>query len=179
MNLLKLIRNADTEHSRRVSQITGLMARRAGYSQAESRMIEQAALFHDAGKAAIPQSILNKPSSLTPAEISLVKTHTSAGAFQLSDAVRILSLATILAEQHHEHIDGNGYHHLSGDEIHPYAKLVACADVFDALYSRRAYKEPWSVESIKDYFAAKSGKQFDSKMTLLLLSIIDDILTLY
>lgn len=178
MELLNLIKSANTDHSRRVSQISGLMAQRAGFSQDESRIIAEAALFHDVGKAAIPQSILNKSCELTPDEFEIIKTHTTAGAARLREAAGMLSLAAVLAEQHHERIDGTGYHSLSAGEIHTHAKLVACADVFDALYSRRPYKEPWEMEKILRYFNGQAN-QFDPAMVKTLLNAIVDILALY
>ena len=172
MNFLKLTNSADTEHSRKVSQISGLMAEKAGYSQDESQSISQAALYHDVGKSSIPAYILNKPAALTPDEYDIIKTHTAIGA-------EILTVAAILAEQHHERIDGNGYHRLSSGKIHPYAKLVACADVFDALYSHRAYKKPWDMAKIREYFNAQAGTQFNPAMVQVLFSIIEDVLNLY
>ena len=90
-----------------------------------------------------------------------------------------MSAATIVASQHHEQVDGTGYHHLSGENIHPYARLVACADVMDALYSRRSYKEPWDIAKIREYFTAHSGKQFDPEMVRILFSVLADVLALY
>lgn len=179
MDLLSLINNANYEHSRRVSEISGLLAERAGYSQAESRVIAQAALFHDVGKSAIPPSILNKPASLTPGEYELVKTHAALGCKQITEVIHILTAAALIAQQHHEHENGGGYYHLSGSDIHPYSKLVACADVFDALYNRRPYKEPWDMDKIRAYFTAQTGKQFDGEMVALLFGMIDDVLKLY
>ena len=179
MDLPELINNANYEHSRKVSAISGLMAEKAGLPQSGSRDIAQAALYHDVGKSAVPPDIINKPASLTPAEYEIIKTHTTAGVRQINDVVRLLTIAGILAGQHHEHVDGRGYHHLSGDKIHPYAKLVACADVFDALYSQRPYKERWDLAKIRRYFITQSGNQFDPVMVDVLFSILDDVLALY
>ena len=180
MDLQALINNTNYDHSRKVSQISGLMARKAGYSENESRIIEQAALFHDVGKSEIPKYILRKPASLTPEEYETIKTHVTAGYKQLNEAAQILGVASKVASDHHEHVDGYGYPHgITSNEMHDYAKLVACADVMDALYNRRAYKEPWSVSKIKEYFTARYGKQFDPEMVKVLFSIMDDILQIY
>jgi HD-GYP domain-containing protein (c-di-GMP phosphodiesterase class II) len=156
-----------------------MMAVKAGYSYAESELIAQAAYFHDVGKAAIPARILSKPSALTPQEFNIIKTHTTIGSKQISDAAKVLALASIVALQHHEHMDGNGYQHLVGSDIHPYTKLIECADVLDALLSRRVYKDPWDIPSIRAYFTTQSGKQFDPAMVNVLFSILDDVLALY
>ena len=179
MDLQRLHNSANRGHSRRVSAISGLIAERAGYPQAESRIIAQAALFHDCGKSEIPAHVLYKPSVLTPGEYGVIKTHTTIGYRLLSEAARILTAAAFVAGHHHEHMNGAGYHNLSGDEIHPYARLVACADVFDALYSRRAYKKPWDMTKIRAFFAEQSGKQFDPIMAALLFNGIDDVLSIY
>jgi len=179
MDLLKLIDNTNYEHSRQVSEISKLMAKKAGYSQAESRIIAQAALYHDIGKVAIPPCILNKPASLTPDEYEIVKTHAAVGCKQITEAVQVLTIAAIIAQQHHEYQNGCGYYRLSGDDIHPYAKLVAVADVFDALYSKRAYKKAWNMRKIREHFTEQTGKQFDAEMVSLIFSIIKDVLELY
>lgn len=179
MDLFSLTSNADCDHSRKVSQISRLMAHKAGYSKNEIEIISQAAWFHDVGKSDIPECILNKPSKLTPDEYEIVQTHTTNGYRQINEAARILSLAAVVAREHHEHVNGDGYFNLTGREMHPYSKLVACADVFDALRSRRVYKDPWSIDKIRDLFAEQSGKHFDTAMVSVLFSIMDDVLTLY
>lgn len=179
VDLFSLVDSTNFEHSQTVSQISRLMASKAGFSDSESQVIAQAALCHDVGKSAIPADILNKPSSLTPAEYETIKTHTTAGYEQITKAIQTLTTAAIVALQHHEHIDGGGYWHLRGEDIHPYAKLVAVADVFDALYSRRSYKEPWGVDRVKGYIAQQAGRQFDKDAVGLLFSILSDVLLLY
>jgi putative nucleotidyltransferase with HDIG domain len=179
MDLQTLSNSAGRGHSRRVSAISGLLADRAGYSQAESQVIAQAALLHDCGKAYIPADILYKPSALTPGEYGIIKTHTDIGCELLNEAAQLLATAAIVAKQHHEYINGSGYHHMLGGEIHPYAKLIACADVFDALYSRRPYKEPWDISKIQAFFTEQSGKHFDPAMVHALFSVIDKVLALY
>ena len=180
MDLAKLINSTKYEHSRKVSLISGLMAEKAGYSQSEVQIISQAALYHDIGKSGIPKIILNKTSVLTPEEFDIVKTHTVIGCNQITHAIQVLTAAAIVAQQHHEHVNSDaGYHRLSGDAIHPYAKLVAVADVYDALRARRSYKEPWDAARIAEYFAAQSGKQFDRDMVNLLFRVLGDVQALY
>jgi HD-GYP domain-containing protein (c-di-GMP phosphodiesterase class II) len=181
MDILHLIDNAASDtHSRNVALISEMMARKAGYSDAESRIIAQAALFHDAGKIEIPGHILNKPSALTPDEYDIVKTHTTAGYKRLNKAAQILALASVASLQHHEHADGHGYpDSIAGSETHPYSKLIACADVADALFSHRTYKNPWNINIIRAYFTEQSGKQFDPAMVRVLFSIMDKVQALY
>jgi HD-GYP domain-containing protein (c-di-GMP phosphodiesterase class II) len=148
MNLRQLVENTEFEHSKNVARISELLALRAGYAESEAAVIAQAALCHDVGKTGIPAYILNKPSSLTREEFEIVKTHTDIGHEQIMTVAEVLSAAARTAREHHERPDGNGYLRLSEREIHPYAKLVAIADVFDALYSKRAYKEAWGLSDI-------------------------------
>ena len=180
MQVSQLLKDTEFDHSRKVSQISGLMAQKAGYSQDESRIIAECALFHDVGKCAVPAQILSKPATLTPDEYEIVKTHAAIGYKRLCEAAQILGLAAKVAIDHHEHVDGCGYPHgITSNEMHKYAKIVACADVMDALYSRRAYKEPWNIPQIRDYFTARAGKQFDPAMVKILFCIMDDVLKLY
>jgi putative nucleotidyltransferase with HDIG domain len=180
MDLENLIGGTRDGHSRRVSEISGLLAEKAGYPMAEIELIKQAALLHDTGKDDIAEHLINKPSRLTPDEYDIVKSHTTIGYKQLNEAARILALAAVVARQHHEHADGYGYPDgITGSEMHPYSKIIAVADVFDALYSRRPYKEPWDIERIRAYFTEQAGEQFDREAAMLLLSIIADVQAVY
>ena len=177
MNLDTLVENTCFAHSRQVSKISALLAECAGYSPDQAAIIEQAALYHDIGKSDIPEYILNKPGALTPEEFAVVKTHTALGYDKIRDTINILSAAADVCRDHHERPDGAGYRGMTN--IHPYTKLISVADVFDALYSKRAYKAGWSVAEIRDYFKACSGTQFDEGIVALLFSVIDRILLLY
>ena len=180
MDLLAIAAGLNFEHSKQVARISGILALRLGFSQAESQLITQAAAYHDIGKIAIPRQILNKPGALTPEEFELVKTHTDIGCKQLSEAAEVLSLAAEIAHYHHEKMNGFGsYHGFTGAEIHPYIRLVTVADVFDALISKRAYKDSWDEKTVCEYFKEQAGKQFDTDIVSALLSIIDEILLLY
>lgn len=179
MDLTALAQSTKFEHSRQVAKISRLLAQLAGYSEIETEIIEQAALFHDIGKDAIPSGILNKPGTLTPQEFAIIKSHTVIGQERLSQAVQTLSAAIIVAQQHHERLDGSGYLSMEGKDIHPYAKLIAVADVFDALVSRRSYKEPWSIARTGTYLQELSGIQFECNIVSMLLGNMDQVLTLY
>jgi putative two-component system response regulator len=166
-------------HSEKVSEICKILARAAGFSEAEEQLVSQAALFHDIGKTSIPVEILQKPGPLTEAEFKIVKTHTEIGHSRLSEALKILQVADTVAQFHHEKLDGRGYYELSGGEVPFYARMVAVADVFDALVSKRAYKPAWDVQSVCEYLQRNSGSEFDPTIVRLLLSVLDPIMELY
>lgn len=151
------------QHVRRVSTYCKLIALGIGLSEHEAEVIEIASPLHDFGKIGIPDNILHKPGKLEGEEWETMKTHAMIGCELLNNSDReILKAASVIAGQHHEHWDGNGYPKgLSGKDIHIYARIVAVADVFDALGSRRCYKEPWPLKKIIDYLKKCSGKQFD------------------
>jgi putative nucleotidyltransferase with HDIG domain len=177
--LNKLLNDTGFAHSKQVAEISALLAAAAGYSEDETALIKQAALYHDIGKMDIPSAILNKPGKLTPEEFEIVKTHTALGHKEILETIEVLAIAARVCREHHERIDGTGYCQISGGDIHPYAKLIAAADVFDALFSQRSYKAAWDIRQICEYFREQSGKQFDCEIVKLLLSAIDAILPLY
>ena len=168
------------EHSRKVSQISGMLAKHAGFSPAEIKIIEQAAAFHDLGKCGLPMYVLQKNGALTQGEYEIIKTHTTIGASRIYEIIKVLIAAEYIAAGHHERCDGKGYPNgLTGDETHPLARLVGVVDVLDALLANRSYKQPWRLEDACRYIEQNSGKQFDSKYVRLLLEIIDRIAPLY
>lgn len=179
MDLITLEKTPHFEHSRKVSQISGLLAKAAGYGPEQVHIIEQAALFHDVGKSYIPAEILFKPGKLTESEFAIVKQHTVLGHQQIKDTLRVLAIADAMANYHHEKYDGTGYHGLSGEGIPLDARLVAVADVFDALFSKRVYKDAWSVDDVLKYMEENAGTQFDKDFIKLLLLQISEILELY
>ncbi len=179
MILKSLIAMTDNEHSRKVSEISGILATHSGCPPDVVSLIRQAALLHDAGKNGVDQNILNCPGKLTADEYEAVKAHTAFGARIIDDVVKLLATAQIIAKQHHERINASGYLGLPGDKIHPFAKIVAIADVCDALISKRPYKESWAIEDVARYFQENSGTLFDASLTLILLHHIDEIAGLY
>jgi len=179
MTLETLINHTCFTHSRQVSKISALLAECAGYSPDETALIEQAALYHDIGKTDIPEQILNKPGALTREEFAIVKTHTELGFNKITETVHILTVAADICRDHHERPDGAGYGGIKDRDIHPYTKLISVADVFDALYSKRAYKEAWDIDKIRGFFHEQSGAQFDAGIVMLLFSVLDKVLPLY
>ncbi len=149
-------------HSQRVGRTAGLLARRLGLPEPQVSLITRAAPLHDIGKLGIPDSILLKPGKLTWEEFEVAKQHTLIGARILSGSqIPLLQLAEEISLTHHERWDGTGYSGLAGDSIPLVGRIVALADVFDALTSERPYKHAWTVEMAIEEVIKQSGKQFD------------------
>ncbi len=164
-------------HVKRVAQISRLLASLSGLPDEEAELIKMAAPLHDVGKIAIPDSILNKPGKHDADEWAIMQTHAQIGEDILSKSDRrILQLAAIIAGQHHERWDGTGYpHNLKGEQIHIAGRITALADVFDALGSKRCYKEAWEPERIVALIQEEAGKQFDPALVTLLLDNLDQV----
>jgi len=151
------------QHVRRVAEYCRLIAIGVGLSEREAEIIEAAAPLHDFGKIGIPDGILHNPGRLSAVEWEVMKTHASLGEELLSRSNReILKAASIIAGQHHERWDGGGYPRgLKGEEIHLYGRISAIADVFDALGTKRCYKDAWPMEKIIELLQEQRGQQFD------------------
>lgn len=167
-------------HVRRVGEYAGLLARDAGLPEREARLLALAAPLHDVGKIGVPDSILNKPGRYDQNERNIMSAHAEIGRAMLEGYDRpLLSVAAIVAGQHHERWDGQGYpDRLAGEDIHIYGRITAIADVFDALVSERAYKPAWPLEDVVVYMRENAGKQFDPELTDLFLRRLDDIRTI-
>lgn len=161
------------EHTKRVGMICALIAGALGLDHKEIQVLERAAPLHDVGKIGIPDRILLKPGLLTPSEFELMKRHTSIGARLLSESVSpTLQLAETIAATHHERWDGSGYgNRLVGEEIPLAGRILAIADVFDALTHDRPYKEAWPVEHALDEIQSQRGRQFDPDVVDAFLSV--------
>jgi len=165
------------EHSRIVSRIAGLLAKKANFTKDEAMLIESSAILHDVGKNFVPKDILMKPSQLTDHEYKIIQSHVIAGTDYILRTIKTLIAAYIVSLQHHERPDGTGYANVTN--IHAYAKIVAVADVFDALLAKRPYKKAWSPEKVISYMRDNSQKQFETEYVTALLESIDEILGLY
>jgi PAS domain S-box-containing protein len=157
-------RDDDTyEHTTRVGSTAGLLALELGYSEPEAQTIRQAAQLHDIGKLGLSDTILLKPGSLSQEELSLVERHTLDGAQILSGSSSdVLQMAEQIALGHHERWDGSGYPHgLKGEAIPLPARIVAVADVFDALTHSRPYKAAWTVQEAVAEIHRAAGTHFD------------------
>ena len=157
-------RDGDTgEHVSRVAQISQLIASGIGLSPQRCRIVYLAAPLHDIGKIAIADAILGKPGKLTPEEVALMREHVTIGARILeSGTSELIKTAELIAQSHHERWDGAGYpDRLSGTDIPVEARVVAIADVFDALCSERPYKKAWPIQQAYDEIVSCSGTHFD------------------
>jgi putative two-component system response regulator len=158
--------NETGQHILRMSQASALLARSAGWGQAECELMLNASPMHDVGKIGIPDGILLKPGPLTDDERKVMQTHTTIGAEILAGSGNdILEMARDIALSHHEKWDGTGYPHgLAADEIPESARIVAITDVFDALTSERPYKKPWTVSDALGFMGDNVGKHFDPNL---------------
>ena len=158
-------------HVKRVAKICELMAKKLHLPDDFVKAIKLAAPLHDIGKVAIPESILHKPGKLTPEEWETMKTHAEIGGELLGRSDTVVAKAGArLARGHHENWDGSGYPGgYSGESIPLEARIMAVADVFDALGSKRSYKEPWPDKEIINYMTEQSGKKFQPCLVDLLL----------
>ena len=153
-------------HVHRVALICELLARKLGLSEAFINAIRLTAPLHDIGKIVIPEGILHKPEKLDDDEWKIMKTHADIGFELLSKSkTSVPKLGARLAHSHHENWDGSGYPDgLSGEEIPLEARIMAVADVFDALGSDRCYKNKWSNADIKTYLIAQRGIKFEARI---------------
>ena len=159
-------------HSIRVGAYSKLIAENMGMNSDEVDNIYYIALLHDIGKIAIPDSILNKPGKLTDQEFKVMKSHTTRGAGILKG---ISTIPQIIegARSHHEKYDGSGYPEgISGEAIPFVARIICCADCFDAMASKRVYKDPFSLDVIIKEFERCSGTQFDPKISGVVVDLI-------
>ena len=150
-------------HVIRMAKYSRVIAEELGFSGDEADVIEMAAPMHDIGKIGIKDSILLKPGKLSPEEFAIMKEHTLIGHEILKDSPsKFLKMGAVIALGHHEKFDGSGYPHgRKGEEIPIVARIVAVADVYDALVSERPYKHAWPVQTALEYMTKQRGKHFD------------------
>ena len=160
-------------HVERISWFARRLALAAGSTAAEAELIGRAASLHDVGKIAIPDHVLLKPGKLDPVEWEVMKTHTTAGAEILAGSSSpFVQMAETIARTHHERWDGSGYPAgLAGEEIPLAGRICGICDVFDALLSRRPYKEPWALSEALAEIQSSSGTHFDPKLVEAFLEI--------
>jgi len=167
-------------HVRRVAILCDMLARKLGLDESFVEAIRLAAPLHDLGKIAIPEHILHKPGKLEGEDWEVMKSHAKIGADILEKStVSVSKLAARLAHYHHENWDGSGYPEgLKGEEIPVEARIMAVADVFDALGSKRCYKEPWEAEKIKDFLISQKGIKFQDKLVDIIVDDFDTFLAI-
>ena len=173
---------ADTkQHIENIEQISYLIARGLGLEESRAQTIKHASALHDIGKIAIPDNILLKPGKLSPEEFEIMKRHTVYGGKILGGAQSsLLKIAHKMSLYHHERFDGTGYPEgLKGEEIPLEARIVAVADVFDALCMKRCYKKPWDIMKAYQFIIDQSEKAFDPHAVKAFKKIFSKIKSIY
>ena len=161
-------------HSRRVAEYSVMIAKRAGKSETECDEIYLIAQLHDVGKIGIPDAIINKAGKLTDAEFGIIKTHPVVGSEILSK-IDIAPNLGVGARWHHERYDGKGYPDgLKGEEIPEIARIIAVADSYDAMASKRSYRDALPQYKIRSEFQEGIGTQFDPKFAKIMIEIINE-----
>ena len=176
--------NETGSHIVRMSHYATVLGRGCGMSEEECDILFHATPMHDVGKLGIPDRILLKPGKLTVEEFDIMKQHTVIGANLLSGSQStVLQMGEVIALTHHEKWDGSGYpNRLAGEDIPLIGRICALADVFDALSSKRCYKDPWPLEKTLNEIHSQGGTQFDPHLVTLfdeLLPVIIDIQRTY
>ena len=165
------------DHITRMSQFCYYIAQAYGLDQQKMDLMLSASPLHDIGKIGIPDKIILKPGKLDPDEWKIMQTHCKIGTDILGDSkMELIEASRIIAYQHHEKWNGKGYPQgLKGTEIHIYARITAVADVFDALISKRPYKEPMKVNDAIDIIKDESGQHFDPDVVEAFMKVIPNI----
>jgi len=168
-------------HVKRVSEFTYMLSKLQGLDSKEAKLLKDASALHDIGKLGIRDNILHKNGTLSNSEYKEMQKHVELGASMLEhSSLPLFKVAKIVAEQHHEKWDGSGYpKKLKGEKIHIYGRIVAIADVFDALSFKRSYKDSWSPEEVLVYIKDMRGKHFDPHLIDLFFENIDGFLDIY
>ncbi|MGN0347754.1 MAG: HD-GYP domain-containing protein [Lachnospiraceae bacterium] len=160
-------------HSRRVAKYSRMLAEQLDYSEKELEEIYCAGLIHDVGKLGIDNQIINKDGKLSDEEYEEIKKHPLMG-YEILKNISIRGNFAYGAKWHHERMDGRGYPDgISGDEIPLIARIIAVADAYDAMTSRRAYRDIMSQEKVREQIEQGMGSQFDEKIAGIMLSLID------
>jgi len=177
--LVESVSDETGKHIRRVAEYSRLLGHyHESISEEDANVLYCASPMHDIGKTAIPEHILHKKGSLTEDEFEIMKTHTTkAHKYLKSSNRKMMKAADIIAYEHHEKWDGSGYPRgLSAENIHIFSRIVAIADVFDALTHKRVYKDAWSVENAVDYIYQRAGTHFDPYLVEIFKANIDEFI---
>lgn len=177
--LVESVSDETGKHIRRVAEYSKLLVHyHKSLGEEDAEVLYFASPMHDIGKTAIPEHILHKNGALTPEEFEIMKTHTTKAHKYLKVSNRkMMKAADIIAYEHHEKWDGTGYPRgLKGEEIHIYSRVVAIADVFDALTHKRVYKEAWSTKDAVEYIVENSGTHFDPYLVKLFEENVDEFI---
>lgn len=169
------------DHLLRMSHYSRIIAREMGLPVQRQNLLFEASPMHDIGKIGIPDAILLKPDRLTTKEYEVMKTHAAIGEKILSRSnSELMKTCALIAGSHHEKYDGSGYPRgLVGNKIPIEGRIIALADVFDALVSKRVYKEAWNLETVFEFIRDQSGQHFDPDVVKAFFHGIDDILAVH
>jgi len=164
-----------SKHVHRVAEFSYQLALDYGLDESQAQLLQMASPMHDVGKIGIPDAILLKPAKLNAEEFEIMKKHSSIGYKILKSSKReMFQAASVIAYEHHEKWDGTGYPlKKEGEDIHIFGRITAIADVFDALFHKRCYKEPWKIEDILELLEDQKSKHFDPKLVDLVLKDAD------
>lgn len=178
LGILDGVRNHDDytyAHSMRVATLLTLLGHAAGFNNDEQLLLSSGGLLHDVGKMKIPHNILNKPGRLTTDEFEIMKSHVPETVDYLKGCSNIPKGVFIIAEQHHEKIDGTGYPHgLKGSELNELARMAAIVDVFSALTDRRVYKEPMEASKAMDIMREEMTGHLDQHFVKMFEGVLVD-----
>jgi len=165
-------------HIVRMSRYSQLLALAAGMSEKDSETLLNASPMHDIGKIGIPDSVLLKPGKLDSEEWKIMQTHVDIGVEILSGSdSSLMNMAAEVAQNHHEKWDGSGYPcALVGEDIPLTGRIVAVADVFDALTTERPYKKAWAIDEAIEFLKEQRGKHFEPRLVDLFIEVLPDIL---
>lgn len=165
------------KHIRRVAEVSSLLAHyHPALTAVDEDMLYHASPMHDIGKMTVPQQILHKSGRYTEEEFKIMKQHTTNAYKLLAGSKRaLIQAAAIIAHQHHEKWDGQGYpNQLKSGDIHIYGRIVALADVFDALTHKRCYKDAWDMTEVIDYIQDHRETQFDPELVDIFMQHVDE-----
>ncbi|WP_297441286.1 HD domain-containing phosphohydrolase [Sulfurimonas sp.] len=179
--LVESVSDETGRHIKRVAEYSRLLAHyHPAVSESDADVIYHASPMHDIGKMGVPEHILHKKGSLTKDEFEVMKTHTSIAHKYLKISKRkLMKAADIIAYEHHEKWSGEGYPRgLKGSEIHIYARIVAIADVFDALTHKRVYKDAWKIEDAVSFIQENSGSHFDPELVAIFKEHLDEFIAI-
>jgi putative nucleotidyltransferase with HDIG domain len=162
-------------HSERVTALSLKIGQAFGMTSEDLEIMHRGGLLHDIGKIAVPNSILNKPSKLEADERILIMQHPEKGALIL-EPIKAYSKVIPVVAQHHEWFNGSGYpKSLKGDDIYIGARILAVADVYDAMSSDRPYRKGWDKDAVIDYMREQAGLQFDPEVVTALVRVVSAI----
>ena len=169
------------QHIVRMSRYSALIAEKSGLPERDVLNILYAAPMHDVGKIGIPDSIITSPNKLTPNEFAIMKRHTIIGAEILANAKsQILIIARQIALSHHEKWNGAGYPYgLKAEKIPLVGRIVALADTFDVLTSKRSYKDPFPIDYAADIIKKESGSHFDPALVDVFMKNLDELVKIH